>query len=190
MRIGQRVVRSLVAASREISWTMLEHLKSLMLTSGEARRKRPRTRHLQAREWIASERSAGSARNPQESLSYLIPMREGRLADLSTQTAPGNASIPQAFQRTHRQCEITILRGIDAIRRAQVRIRVVDRAALRQLATVVEVSGYQLELKIENGLKQAHLHAATASGDAASDHAGEDSLHEMSPGKHIDDRQS
>jgi hypothetical protein len=59
---------------------------------------------------------------------------------------------------------------------------IADGASLRRFFSIVEMSGDDLELEIEDGFQQADFHSPAFVGHATADEAGEDALHQMSAG--------
>ena len=65
----------------------------------------------------------------------------------------------------HGERDVAISSFVDAVGRTEVGVGVVDRAALREFAAVVQICGEHFELQIKRGLEQAYFYAAACAGD-------------------------
>ena len=67
---------------------------------------------------------------------------------------------------------------------------VVDCAALRQFAAIIEMRGQHLKLEVQDRFQQADLHQTALAGDAAPHQTSQYPLHQMRAGEEIDHRQT
>src|SRR5207302_5416687 len=98
--------------------------------------------------------------------------------------------LAEEWHRAHREREEAVRCLVDAVRRADVRVRAPDLAPHGQSIAVVQVAGQHLELEVERRLEQADLDEAAAAGRAAADEAREDALAKVRAGESVDDRES
>ena len=74
---------------------------------------------------------------------------------------------------------------VDTIWRSQIGVSVVDGAALWEMSAVAEVSGENFKLKIEDRLEQTDLHPSAFAAYATANQARQQSLNQVSAGKHV-----
>src|SRR6516225_9862835 len=96
----------------------------------------------------------------------------------------------QLGDASHGQCYVSVARAVHAVGRTEVRMGVVRCGALRWPATVVEVSGDRLELKVEHRFEHAHVHQSALVGDRTANKACENTLHQVHSAEDVGDRQS
>ena len=82
-------------------------------------------------------------------------------------------------QIAHREREVAVGSAIDAVGRGEIGVAAAARGALWKLATVIEIGGEHLELKIEDRLHQADLNERARAGAGATGERGEQALREM-----------
>ena len=122
-----------------------------------------------------------------ESCLDLVTVAEPALGIGIGQQSRASQKLAEARHLTHRQSEMAIRGGIDAVGSAEIRVGIVHGAPVRGLATVVEMGGDDLELQVENGFHETHLNPSAATRDTPSNEASENALHQVGAGGEIRD---
>src|SRR5579859_856813 len=126
----------------------------------------------------------------QDSLDF-VSMRKGFFVSGCVWQEGGTISpFGQGGNLAHGKSDPSIAGCIDAVGSTEISMCVATGCPSRRLPAIIQVGGQYLELKVENGLKEADFNGGALAGFTALQERGEDALHEMLARKDIRNRQT